>query len=400
MRAKMLQHAVGQGSLFSGELSAGKRPLRWVYDCGSNQQDALVRELGDITERGDIDLLYLSHLDSDHANGVDKLLGTIDAREVVLPYLDETILLATIARDAARGTLTGSFVELAADLAGWFGSRGVQTITMVNGREEDSAEGGDGPIAPEPAGREEDGDVKADWSRDPEPFSGLEAAQTSSNVQMQQVPPDAAMTVSTGHAVLNWTMIPYVHQPSTALLLAFDKALETEFGTPLDKASIIAGAKNSGERDQLRKCYDALWLDHNLVSMTLYCGPVSHSNARVFIGQPREPDCWWHEKGGWMLTGDAHLDRNSRRTQFLRYYQRFTPLVNVLMLPHHGSFHNHSDKILEAMPNLVVGYAAAGPNSYGHPSKSVRNAVRWRPGAHFHKVSEKRSSTLMMEVWM
>jgi hypothetical protein len=45
MRVKMVQHAVGQGGLFCGNLAAGDKPLRWVIDCGSNQPVALTREI-------------------------------------------------------------------------------------------------------------------------------------------------------------------------------------------------------------------------------------------------------------------------------------------------------------------------------------------------------------------
>lgn len=113
-----------------------KKPLRWVYDCGSNQADALQREIGSIARGGEIDLLFLSHLDSDHVNGVDLLLSQVKVHEVVLPYLDEETLVAIIARDAARGALTGVFVEAVSDLAGWFGSRGVETVTFVEGSDE------------------------------------------------------------------------------------------------------------------------------------------------------------------------------------------------------------------------------------------------------------------------
>lgn len=92
---------LGQGGLHWGELTLGQKSLRWVYDCGSNQTDALKREIGTVARGGDIDLLFLSHFDSDHINGVDLLLSQVKVREVVLPYLKEEILVAIIARDAA-----------------------------------------------------------------------------------------------------------------------------------------------------------------------------------------------------------------------------------------------------------------------------------------------------------
>lgn len=99
-----------------------------------------------------------------------------------------------------------------------------------------------------------------------------------------------------------------------------------------------------------------------------------------------------------MLTGDAHLDGLRRRQRFLSFYQRFTRLTKVLMLPHHGSIHNHSDEVLIAMPALSVGFAAAGPNSYGHPHTEVRQAVQAHPSAFFHQVDEKQFNKIVMKV--
>lgn len=401
MIVKMVQHAVGQGGLFSGELVLDSKPLRWVYDCGSNQRDALQREINAVADSGDIDLLFLSHLDSDHVGGVDQLLSQVTAREVVLPYLNARTLLAIIARDAARGALSGTFVEAAGDLAGWFGSRGVETITLVGGWDDD--EGGDGPALPfDPGGGEGEGRVK--WTREPQQSSELIADPNRPSVQpapaakMQEVPPDAALQVLTSSGVLNWALIPYVHLPSAKQMRAFEQALEDSFGAPLDPMAIIAGAKESNVRDKLRECYDELWLDHNLITMTLYTGPLRRAEATVSISLFPHEYCWSDELGGWMLTGDAHLDGQRRRQRFLHHYRQVTDLTNVLMLPHHGSIHNHSDLVLDAMPELMVGYAAAGPNSYGHPHRDVQDAVRGHSRAHFRRVSDRRFSQLRMVV--
>ncbi|RAK18960.1 metallo-beta-lactamase superfamily protein [Salipiger aestuarii] len=112
MQVRMVQRAVGQGGLHCGELTLGHKPLRWVYDCGSNQADALKREVGSIARDSEIDLLFLSHLDSDHVNGVDLLLSQVKVREVILPYLNEEALVATIARDISRGGRVAEVVEI------------------------------------------------------------------------------------------------------------------------------------------------------------------------------------------------------------------------------------------------------------------------------------------------
>lgn len=404
MQVKLVQHAVGQGGLFSGQLTTQGTPLRWVYDCGSNQRDALRREIKTVAGGGDIDMLFLSHLDSDHVGGVDELLGQVRVREVVLPYLNECTVLAIMARDASSGALTGTFIEATNDLAIWFGSRGVETITFVVGTDEDDLD--DGPSLPSDPSDGREGECSPKWTRPPQPATELIAdlnrpdGRSGSVAMMQQVAHGAAVELLTPTGAINWALIPYVQLPSVKQMRAFEQALEDEFGTPLDKRAIVARAKDADVRDKLRDCYDALWLDHNLITMTLYCGPLSPQRSEVSFSKFRYHDSWSNKVGGWMLTGDAHLNSLRRRQRFLKFYRRVTPLINALMLPHHGSILNHSDLVLEAMPKLIVGYAAAGPNSYGHPHHDVRVAVNGHWSAHFHRVSNHRPSQLEMRVRM
>lgn len=401
MLVKMVQHTVGQGGLHCGELMLGQKPLRWVYDCGSNQADALIREVGSVARDGDIDLLFLSHFDSDHVNGVDLLLSQVKVREVVLPYLNEELLVALIARDAARGALTGVFVEAVSNLSDWFGSRGVETVTFLEYSDDDDVDVPNVPDAPDGDG-DGDGDMTAKWTGDKKPIlvSGTASQSGEGAAQMQRVSPGAAVLLTRQGGLLNWVLVPYVHKPSAALMNAFNDALDAEFGKSMDKKTLAQMAKLPAIREKLRKCYDVLWANHNLISMTLYSGPIrcKPMNIEIYVLQHHyylhRPFKW----GGWMLTGDAHFGGLRRRQRFLKFYKRFLGLINILMLPHHGSIHNHSDDVLNAMPELRLGYAAAGSNNYGHPHKAVRHAVRAHPHALFHQVDERQFNQIVMNV--
>ena len=90
-----------------------------------------------------------SHLDSDHVNGVDKLLANSGVKEVALPHLDKVDWVLHLAAGINDGTISGTFVDLASDPAGWFGRRGVERLTYVE-TDRDDREGGppQGPLAP------------------------------------------------------------------------------------------------------------------------------------------------------------------------------------------------------------------------------------------------------------
>ena len=411
MRVCMIQHPVGQGCLSSGELGSGRRTVRWLYDCGSNQEKALRREIDGLPgER--FDFLFLSHLDSDHVSGIDHLLSQREVREVVLPYLAEEALIAAVARDAVRGRLSGLFLDCVSDMPGWFGRRGVEFITFVRGRDDD--EEGDrteDPIPGFPRERERDGDpsLEMKWSEEPQvsreqPIEAS-AALPRRKAVVQEVSPDAMLISKAGYSPLNWTLIPYVHKPPDRLLTAFRAALAAEFGTPPAVADILDGARTDAGRKKLRRCYDALWRDHNLVSMTLYSGPRWYSGyvaySRLFRSIYYRGLQWrWHYgfAVGWMLTGDAHLDGMRRRRAFHRHYEPVSGFVGTFMLPHHGSAHNFDRSLLTGFPSLQVAFAAAGPNSYGHPHPAVRWAVARHSRARFRRVSDRPVTALAVEL--
>jgi hypothetical protein len=399
---KMEQHPVGQGGLATGEIRSfqGHR-LGWTYDCGSNQDDALVREITRAAEPGQRELLFLSHLDSDHVSGVDRFLDQCPTRHVVLPYLDELHLLAVMARDSVRGRLTRLFRDAASNLPGWFAERGVQSLTFVRGAADEGGAGrGEGDPRP-PDGAEGgggEGETVAEWTLKPtlSPSTGAPGGGGGAIV-VQEVSADAALRFRRAGAVLDWTLVPHVHEPGPDRLERFRDLLRGKFGEPLDLPTIIKAAQNQDARKKLRDCYDGLWSDHNLVSMALYSGPARSSGKFTAYCQWRRRFGHHLTRPGVLLTGDAHLDQRERRRALFDHYRHFVDHVGALMLPHHGSIHNFHEELLEGFPNLELAFACSGPNNYGHPHLEVRLAVE-RARLHYRRVSHKRSRAIAWQV--
>ena len=419
MRVELKQHAVGQGGLFSGCLSLDNRrsEIRWIYDCGSNQRDPLMREIASVSSSETIDLLFLSHLDSDHISGVDRLLNRYHVREVVLPYInDDDVLLAVLAQDVVRGRLSGLFVDAVSDLASWFGNHGVKTLTFVRSRGDD-AEGNDDLVFPDPDKDREDKSenlIKVGWTKEPIPseeettVSEGQGKQTDPPARTQEVTPDAMLGFHESGVLLNWVLVPYVHTPSKQRMKAFRDKLEKTFGKPLDKNAILNEARTEKGRKKIRKCYEKLWRDHNLITMTLYSGTIPDTGywktrcTRHFLYEGcLYGDCLLKgdRESGWLLTGDADLGRKKRRKSFLDHYRQMHHCIKVLMMPHHGSRPSFSPLLLKAFPNLRIGYAAAGTNSYGHPHCEVKAAVEKHPKAYFRLVNEDLSTQLIIRLF-
>ncbi|BDI59521.1 hypothetical protein [Qipengyuania nanhaisediminis] len=393
----MTQHPVGQGGLMSGLLEIHGASLRWVYDCGSNQTDALNREIAIVAAQGDLQLLFLSHLDSDHVNGIDNLLAKARVEEVVLPYLRDIDRIVAVAHDAAMGTLTGGFLTFLDDIEGWFRERGVERITFIEPRDDDD-DGGDGPFLPEGGDGSGEGPIKREWVGQPVvPPDGDGTVHDPENPSVQRLEDGATVHLWAGQP-LDWILSPHAHRPSKSALAAFEAELTKRFGEmhsdPNFLKIILA---DQSLRTELKECYDAIWKDHNLVSMALYAGPVQ-SDAWISWSDRNYRFPWFSRRRhrgavGWLCSGDMHLDVVRRRDAFIKHYRRLVDKVNVFALPHHGSRANFSLTLFSELPNASQFAAAAGPNSYGHPSEHVIRAVQ-AEGRTFVHVSEHSHTAL------
>ncbi len=388
----------------SGILTSDASSFHWVYDCGSNQTSALKREIDCIKTRGHVDFLFLSHLDSDHVNGIDRLLSEGTVTEIVLPYLNDIDRLVAAAHDITTGAITGSFLTFLTDIEGWFAARGVERISYImpnnddDGSEEDRF--GDGPDLPKD-GKEDlrEGKIKAKWSRKAinPPLDSDPHREEPTGPSTQRMEMGTSLQMIDDRGPLDWLLAPYAHRPSDQALAAFEAALKSKFHGKHNNPDFLADVlRHPNNRKVFRDCYDHIWSDHNLVSMALYAGPIHtrkwHGNCELNSHQ-----LWRYRHTnaiGWLSTGDMHLNIGRRRSAFLKYYGKLLDKVNVFVLPHHGAHRNFESSLLSKLPNATQCIAAAGTNnSYGHPDEGVIRAVIAN-GKHFAWVNDEIHSAL------
>tara|TARA_R110002072_G_scaffold141970_6_gene287299 strand:+ start:3253 stop:4452 length:1200 start_codon:yes stop_codon:yes gene_type:complete len=393
MFAKIDQRPVGQGGFTTGQVETDQGPLRWVYDCGSDDTRPLQDEIRLFLSEGGVDLLFISHLHADHVNGIDALLSEGDVVEVVLPYIgnDEKKLL--LASGAARGVLSTSYRSFLSNPVAWLSRRRVKRVRFIRGDDpDDGLEGREG--APDFPSEQPS---KHKWLRLGGP--------TSKTMERRRIPVtvdvgnhDAICPLSGG--VGAWVFVPQVYQPSKARMDRFSASLEAVFGAKQTYRQLAKEALTQAGRAKLRLAYDQIWRDHNLVSMSLYAGPVDVSN----LGSWTEVGEGHHRNrlrdnligGGWLLTGDAKLVGERRRNKFKDRYSAWFGNLDVFQLPHHGSRHSGDWRLFQALGGRPIGFAAASlTNKYRHPHDETfsdfRRALRSEP----LQVSEDALSALI-----
>ena len=414
MPVEMIQHPVGQGGFFSGRVERDGRVFNWVYDCGSDQKnylhrriECLLKNIKNFNDDRTIHILFLSHLDSDHVNGLEYFLRRcrqeeVNINQVVIPYLGAEDTLFGVASDAVSGNLSESFLQLARNASGWFIDYGVKSVTEVSRGSEgpspiieevgpdggpslevfdvDDSEGtppqlgsSRGPSASVPDEDDSDPDdneIKPVWISNRN--GNLTIGIGKSHGGMRSVPANSIIALSQRDLIIDFMFVPYSHEPSEEKMEKFKMKLNNKFPNTSFK-DIIKNLGNQRNIDDLKSCYDEIWGDHNLVSMALYMGPTRSKNVFHVYGCRKLNE--YRRKGGWLLTGDAKLSDARRPEQFEDHYKNYASNVSVLMAPHHGSNGSFKPSILNSFTNLDVFYAAVGPNGHGHPGHRVYNAA-------------------------
>ncbi|MDC7675139.1 MBL fold metallo-hydrolase [Asticcacaulis machinosus] len=399
------QRPVGQGGFHFGAIHEIARDttqdvfsadfiFTWAYDCGSNQSDALTREINAVS-CSRLDVLFLSHLDKDHVSGVDELLLKAPAKTVVLPYLSDTDWLFYLGRGINDGAISGNFISLVSDPLQWFMDRGTEEIIYMTAASDDDDGPGfeDGPTDPSPSGEGrrdlKAGSAQLEWTRRPTKVAERQiiAEGTSSRIVARQVPARATAAIVVGGNVVNWVLSPFAFRPSKAKMKVFEAKLVQKFGTK-SRTEIAGLARSPAGREQLRECYDATLADNNLHSMALYSGPIhpvktyhlSTAELGSFEGNALNP--------AWISTGDYDASVAKRRNSLIKYYHRYSSMVGQLCLPHHGATPSFHADLVEAYPNLEHTIVAVGPNTYKHPGVEVEAFIAGKPQIDFIRVDQ------------
>lgn len=388
MRVRIIraQWPVGQGCFSTGAIETAGGTIHYVYDCGARNVSNLEPIVAAYARRvPQVDALFVSHLDGDHVDGLDTLLARLDVRTVYLPYLSTSQRLMALAEaEAEDRRLTASLVQAQFEPAAWFGSRGVGRVVFVRNVNDPDLFSERPPERPDPEPRGEGrGPCLIEKGRTRPVTQG--AAGQAEVLEMEV---NAHIAVVLGGAPLNWILKPFVPRVSDDRVRQFEKkilaALGVPPGTAIDLEALKILLKTPDGRTKLRRCYEAILTDgsgkkHNAVSMSLYSGPETKTDA--WKVRARMENHWgWEmitdtESPGWIGTGDAKLKSTQPRAKWRSFYRRELALTRTLLLPHHGSKANFHSDLLRAPLRICIAAADEREEGYRHPSPEVVEAI-------------------------
>ena len=126
---------VGQGLFSYGSISVGSNEdvFNWVYDCGTLSKKVLIdngiKSLNKISKKQHIDVVFLSHFDNDHVNGIVRLLRCYSTSALVLPYITKCMRVALVANNEM--SVSDEAYQLANNPIKFLREKGIKNVESI-----------------------------------------------------------------------------------------------------------------------------------------------------------------------------------------------------------------------------------------------------------------------------
>ena len=375
-------HPVGQGLFYTGQLSTwNSEEYNFIFDCGSlsgKTEDFLHPAIDDYLKelpQKCIDLCIISHLHSDHYNGLPYLLKNATIKKFVLPYLPDKTVLNSPEFDDNNIKMI-QFTVLAG-LCFYYQKDGIPDENSILGLKFLSFLYGIDPRRPieDIPNRPDVSIIFKDPLHFPQERNGLFPywrIDCYSKVLFEKTWQDLSKKIlkelQRGGFENIKDMLNYKPENIKAIAEIYKKVFKQQNPT-----SIVM------KHYPIQKSLGLYPNDScDLTDFSfLYKNPYHYSFfSRLFGKKNRNIS---------VLTGDAEFDRSLCNNVFGDYSG-----INVLQLPHHGSDKNWKKLKLPLLFNGKCIASFGLGNSYNHPSQTTVSELNTREDATLIEVNQKR----------
>lgn len=385
LAAHYIHHGVGQGLFTSGVLQLEGRPdpIVWVHDCGSESAGgdnliasgcALLNRLAGGRRR--IDILAISHFDSDHISGIKQLLADYEVGTILLPYFPLWSRLVVAFSQPTDPALTNFCVDPVAFLSGLDGAR-FDRIVFVNPGANPSPEASALYKAPEKF----DTDLAAPVTPIEQLAGPTDPVSYHPGVRVEVLHPGQSVSV---WGV--WEFLPYAdpkHAPAPRTRFRQEVAKRLSTLRRADQDTHRVSALN-----ELKSYFDRTFgrgaKARNRISLCLYAGPietpehVDRSALKLVEGKPESvaASASYERKAAQLLTGDAYLNTDAAIKRFTRHFGRTHRLRRIcsFQVMHHGSRANHHPSVPTMVSPMWSVFSSDPGRKNPHPHAEVRRA--------------------------
>ena len=413
-------HPVGQGVFSSGMLApedGSNQRFWWVFDCGTHlkrhhaRRDEEIETLATMVggasagRRPRIDLVFISHFDKDHVNGLLKLLERFDVARLVLPFIPlyERLLIAFPTTSEQPPHPWQLFITSPADYIQRSEGLQVDRLTVV------PPSGSEGPrsdIDGDPRPWEDDlVEIVPPPSELPEEISALDNLG-GAGIRIEWLAQGASLKV--GNV---WEFVPY-NDTSTVVRATLPFRQHAKHLAD----QMISATCEDTRKEIKNKIVEWYGMHHgttapekNLISLFVYGGPLfkpkrlelgrlSHRSPPEYLLDDVHHYAYWspfcpHTQDithAILYTGDGFLKKPEQLSHMLGYFGTGrTEQPKVVQVTHHGSRSSWHQGVADALAPTFSIFCAYKDGLYFHPHDDVWNDFevygRWICGAETYE---------------
>ena len=377
-------YPVGQGGFYSESFKTENNNFNVVYDCGSLSKgvDKVVSNSFDKNE--DVDILFISHFDSDHVNKIDILKNSVGKiKTVIMPLLSEEDKNFSLVVYKELGNEYKNSLDILNNPKEFFGSETkiIWVREVVESRDEESSQ--------------EINDI-AEIEDGAEIKSG---ENINFSLKGQKF----------------WIYKPYNYKNKIRCNELIKKFRENNISIKdLKDVDYV-----SNHIKEIRKCYKEVEGGINQNSLVLYSNLIKDKYSAacidyIYMGKDLNFYSFWHDYFyflknrfdlGCIYTGDVHLKTivNDFKNK-IKGCKCYLP-VNTIQVPHHGSKNgfdiNFFNDFSEGRRRIISPISFGLSNSYGHPSSMVIKQLTLEHHLPVYVTNDKRDLfTQVFEFWV
>lgn len=377
-------YPVGQGGFYSESFKTENNNFNVVYDCGSLSKgvDKVVSNSFDKNE--DVDILFISHFDSDHVNKIDILKNSVGKiKTVIMPLLSEEDKNFSLVVYKELGNEYKNSLDILNNPKEFFGSETkiIWVREVVESRDEESSQ--------------EINDI-AEIEDGAEIKSG---ENINFSLKGQKF----------------WIYKPYNYKNKIRCNELIKKFRENNISIKdLKDVDYV-----SNHIKEIRKCYKEVEGGINQNSLVLYSNLIKDKYSAacidyIYMGKDLNFYSFWHDYFyflknrfdlGCIYTGDVHLktivNDFKNKIEGCKYYLP----VNTIQVPHHGSKNGFDidffNDFSEGWRGIISPISFGLSNPYGHPSSMVIKQLTLEHHLPVYVTNDKRDLfTQVFEFWV
>lgn len=362
MEVTRIIHPIGQGAFYTESIKTNDNLYNVVYDCGSGNHKytpkRLKQDIASFYNPDDvIDLLFISHFDNDHINGIRELKKrTSNIRNIVVPLIEENDFWYYQIENPSFETFYRSLSEIA-DSA----------VYRVKPYNED----------------EEENNI---------PINDVAPIILSENGRV-----DIKVSCTTKFALaphIDWCYITFNYDQQIRLT-----KLQNELAIQGITEDILKQGWGIMEQHlkEIKQAYKRVAKDGaNNSSLIVYSGGMYNSyNCRRH--KIRQPNCncfgrfEFLESEGCLYLGDTDLNQPKLLGTLINRLNLVIDRISTIQIPHHGAYKNFNPNIMMLNANWQDFFVSFGnTNSYGHPSVKVVSTITRQ--SNLFAITENRDS--------